>query len=77
MGTQALTSLLCAAAGSSALGGFWQLTDVHVDLAKECSGAAPNWYGSFDGEYGCGAKAKQMRFHQVIPRNFSSLSTRL
>ena len=46
------------AAESSTAGGrdrgFWQLTDVHVDLLKECSGTAPNWYGSFAGQYGCG-----------------------
>ena len=42
------------------LRGFWQITDVHVDLLKECSGSAPNWYGSFDGQYGCGCTVEAL-----------------
>ena len=40
------------AAGGGALGsGFWQVTDVHVDLLKECAGTEKlGWYGSFEGQ---------------------------
>ena len=42
-------------ASAPAAGGFWQLTDVHVDLLKSCSGTEEKgWYGSFAGMYGCG-----------------------
>jgi hypothetical protein len=43
------------AAGGGALGsGFWQVTDVHVDLLKECAGTEKlGWYGSFEGQCKC------------------------
>lgn len=39
---------------TSARSSFWQLTDVHVDLQRECCGGATTPYGSFAGQYGCG-----------------------
>ena len=50
-----LLAMTTRAAARDGAGGFWQLTDVHVDLLKECSGTeAKGWFGSFEGEYGCG-----------------------
>ena len=47
--------LLAGAACGAGASGFWQLTDVHVDLLQQCSGtASTGWYGSFEGQYGCG-----------------------
>jgi len=56
----ALAALLVSLGTASAAspGAFWQLTDVHVDLEQECCGTAPNWYGSFDGQYGCGSSVE-------------------
>ena len=46
-------------ASTPATGGFWQLTDVHVDLLKSCSGTEEQgWYGSFEGMYGCGCSVE-------------------
>jgi sphingomyelin phosphodiesterase len=53
--------LFSCALVTEAAGGFWQLTDVHVDLLKECCGTAPNWYGSFAGQYGCGASVEAVQ----------------
>jgi hypothetical protein len=50
------------------MGSFWQLTDVHVDLAKECSGTAPNWYGSFNGQYGCGCSVETVNATSIFMR---------
>jgi sphingomyelin phosphodiesterase len=56
-------AFLCIFLGTSATvtPGFWQMTDVHVDLEKECSGTAPNWYGNFNGEYGCGCSVEAVQ----------------
>eukprot|EP01043_Picozoa_sp_COSAG02_P037767 COSAG02_NODE_2857_length_7888_cov_4.283220_5_plen_313_part_00 len=52
-------ALTTQSTASDDAGGFWQLTDVHVDLLKECSGTeAKGWFGSFEGEYGCGCSVE-------------------
>ena len=49
----ALMMPLAAAVLSTA--GFWQVTDIHVDIEHECSGRTGNWFGNFDnGHFGCG-----------------------
>lgn len=52
--------LMAAPVVAAPLGGFWQVTDVHIDQLKECSGTEGKWYGSFDGLFGCGCSIETL-----------------